>query len=310
MELFATISKIASTAFLKLFPVLKKTQLKEQVSSVREKLNSKNIPAYQEAANLLGNRHFKSKELQVMDKQVREALSRTVKGFDSRVNMVYAIKTILEGSNEFLNALSSSVDKLFADANPTGSLKLRQAYMITLVNNAAFVRKYSMMLLNYIYACEMNAVASSDEYSLVRAYKDKVEKDFNSFLRSIQILNIKSSELAKSLERISEYAEADNDSLQAIVATQPMSDLDPLKLGYLTSLSPFYIIGMWEAEIRAWFVRETEDEIELLTRRRIRLEQLYEGKNDALADKEIDLIQRRIDSNQADMDDYKRRYGF
>jgi capsule polysaccharide export protein KpsE/RkpR len=47
----------------------------------------------------------------------------------------------------------------------------------------------------------------------------------------------------------------------------------------------------------------------LLTRRRIRLEQLYEGKNDAFADKEIDAIQRRIDDSQADMDDYRRRYG-
>lgn len=308
--MFSTIAKIAGKIGNAIFPTLKKQNLIEQINKTKSNLNEKTIPAYREAYALFTGKAFKDKQLQSMDKQVKSQLTMVVKNYDSRQNMVYAILALLEKSSVFMDAIARNADKLFASSEATGTLKLRQAYIVSLVNNAAFAERYARMLLNYIYSKEMCAISGSDEYKLVIANEKKVLEQFDQFLGSIRAMARTESELSKSIERISEYASSDPDSVDAMLATQSMSNVDPLALGYITDYSPFYIIGMWEAEVRAWFVRETEDEIELLTRRRIRLEQLYEGKNDAFADKEIDAIQRRLDDSQADMDDYRRRYGF
>jgi hypothetical protein len=307
--LFDTIRKIAGKLGNAVFPTLKKSALIEQINKVRNSLSDKTIPAYKDAYSIFDGKQFKDKELQSMDKAVKTSLSSSVNGFDHKQNMIYGILKLLEKSSNFIDAVSRNADKLFNSTEATTSLKLRQAYIISLVNNASFADKYARMLLNFIYSKEMCAISGSNEYKLVQANEKKILEDFDKFLNSIRVMNRSESDLNKSIDRISEYANADGDSVDAMIATQSMSEIDPLSLGYITDYSPFYIIGMWEAEIRAWFVRTTEDEIELLTRRRIRLEQLYEGKNDAFADKEIDAIQRRIDDSQADMDDYRRRYG-
>ncbi len=308
--MFDTIAKIAGKIGNAVFPTLKKQKLIEQINKTKNNMNDKTIPAYREAYTLFTGKAFKDKQLQSMDKAVKAQLGAAIRGYDSRQNMIFAILALLEKNSVFIDAISRNAEKIFASTEATATLKLRQAYIVSLVNNAAFADKYARQLLNFIYSKEMCAIAGTDEYKLVFANEDKVIKGFDQFLGSIRAMARTDKELAGSIDRISEYAKADADSIDAMVATQSMSDIDPLSLGYITDYSPFYILGMWEAEIRAWFVRETEDEIELLTRRRIRLEQIYEGKNDAFADKEIDAIQRRLDDNQADMDDYRRRYGF
>lgn len=307
--MFDTIRKLAGKMGNAVFPIMKKNALIEQINKVRSSMVEKTIPAYKDAYSIFTGKSFKDKDLQAMDKSVRSTLVSSVHGYDSRQNMIYALLSLLEKSAPFMDAISKNADKLFNPTEATTALKLRQAYVIALVNNASFADKFARMLLNYIYSKEMCAIAGSAEYKLVQANEKKIKDGFDQFLNSIRVMNRGDAEVAKSIERISEYASADGDSIDAMMATQSMAEIDPMALGYITDYSPFYILGMWEAEVRAWFVRQTEDEIELLTRRRIRLEQLYEGKNDAFADKEIDAIQRRIDDSQADMDDYRRRYG-
>ena len=308
--MFNTIKAIVGGLGNALFPALKKSALLDQIESVNSRLSTKTIPAYNEAYSVLGGKKFKDTVLQKMDANVRSSLGSSVHGYNSQQNMIYGILSVLKNAQSFITAVHAQADKIFASSNPTGALKLRQAYIITMVNSASFADQYARMLLNYIYSREMCAVSGSDEYKLVNAYDKKITEGFDRFISAIRSMNRPAGDVSKHLERISEYATADDQSLDAMLATQSMNDIDPMRLGYLTDFSPFYILGMWEAEIRAWFVRQTEDELELLTRRRIRLEQLYAGQNDAFADKEIDAIQRRIDDAQADMDDYKRRYKF
>lgn len=308
--MFDIIKKIAGTVGNAMFPTLKKSSLIEQIKKTKSDLSDKTIPAYKDAYELFSGKQFKDKQLQSMDKSVKEQFSSSIRGYDTRQNMIFAILQLMEKANTFMDAVSRNADKLFNSSEATTTLKLRQAYIISLVNNASFADKYARMLLNYIYSREMCAISGSDEYKLVHANEKKVLDGFGQFLGSIKAMSRTEQDLGKSIDRISEYASADSESVDAMLATQSMSEIDPLALGYITDYSPFYILGMWEAEVRAWFVRETEDQIEVLTRRRIRLEQIYEGKNDAFADKEIDAIQRRLDDYQADMDDYRRRYGF
>lgn len=308
--MFTTIAKLVKKGAHTLFPSLKKNALLDQIKLLRSRLNEKSIPAYEEAYSLFGGKAFKSPQLHAMDKRIKESLGNTVQGYSTRHNMVLAILLLLRNSQKFVDSTSKYADKIFGVTEPMGALKLRQAYILSMVNTASFAEKFSRQLLNYIYAKEMVAISGSTEYDLVKGHELIIEKNFERFVHALRVMNRSETDISKALESLSEYADSDEQSIQALMSTQSISAYDPLRLGYMTDYSPFYILGMWEAEVRAWFVNQLQDEIELLTRRRIRLEQLYANQNDAYADKEIDAIQQRLDDSQVKMDEYERKYGF
>jgi hypothetical protein len=290
-------------AITSILPTYKKTQILDTIEKSLDELQNVTIPSYEAANEIFTGQKFKSSEIKAM--QARFDLNRLGSG---SANMVTTILAILNNAKGFAITLSKYVGKVISSEEASVSMNLRKATVLRLVIMVEFANRYARRLLNYIYTCELDSETKTTDYALNKANTELITKEFNNFTTALRVLNRKPDLLAKDLEGLSE-ANVDELSDQTLAATANVKSIDPLLISGFTEYNPFYIFGMVVAQYQANKFNSVEDEKKMLELRYLRLTQARAGDASASTDREMEILQERIDNCTRKWLNLKEEYG-
>lgn len=278
----------------KLLPIFKKDRITDDARVVKTELNTNTIPSYENSKDLFSPRFVRSK---VIEKYSREYF--TMLGGTNSKGMVADIAFRLQSIENVVDVIADDAEKKFENSVIVDGMTLAKVSTIKALELCGFISRYSLRFLNYLYILETSASgANNDEYvsqQLSKGEIKEIELYFSDYCRSLKVLSKDSKNFLKDLDTlpnvtISPLAEA---TLANIGSTK----LDPLNIFSLSGfISPVYRIGMMVAEMQVSRYKETKELKTNLELRRLYLESFREnGKFDEATQKEIDVIQSRID---------------
>lgn len=276
-----------------LLPTFKKDRIVEDARVVETELSTNTIPVYQSSADMFAPRLVKSKEASAIMKNYF-----SIVGGNNSKGMVADIADRLKNVHENVVKISDLAQKDFETSIVVDGITLYKVSLIKALELCGFISRYSLRLLNYMYILEASAVNKQDSYVSQQLSKGEIkelELYMSDFCRAI-----------KSMSKDPKSFQKDLDSLPS-VSVGPMSEatlanigstrLDPANIFAVNGfISPVYRFGMMIAEIQVSRYKEAKELKTNLELRKIFLENLRAtGQFDEATQKEIDIIQSRID---------------
>ncbi len=245
--------------------------------------------AYEEAAKLLKGWKFK-------DEDVNRKLSefKRISGDHD-----FPIVTIQKGFATMVQNLQIAEDQaaiIFGSVVAGKGMTFKQATIVQYCDAFFLVAKYARKFLNYIYVAETlpfrDEVTAADQ--LPKAERDWLDKHFVDFCNAFKAATNEPKKTLAAIEGIPEI-EVASSNLASLEATVGKNQLDPLKLGFIASkANPIYFVRMVVAEYQVRRYKEMKEELSLLQLRRMNLEKLKAGKNDANLEKQIQYVESRV----------------
>jgi hypothetical protein len=284
-------------------PTYKRAQIVDSIEKSLDELTSVTIPAYEAANEIFTGQKFKSAEMKNL--QAKFDLCRLGAG---NANMITSTLAILNNARGFAAVLSKYAERVLASEEASAAMSLRKATVLRLVVMIEFANRYARRLLNYVYTCELDSETKTQDYALSKANIELITKEFNNFTTALRVLNRKPDLLAKDLEGIAD-ASVDELSDQTLAATAGVKSIDPLLISGFTEYNPFYIFGLVIAQYQANKFNSVEDEKKMLELRYHRLSQARMGNPNAATDREMEILQERIDKSTRKWLDLKEEYG-
>ena len=85
--------------------------------------------------------------------------------------------------------------------------------------------------------------------------------------------------------------------------------VDPLAMRFVpVVMNPWYLWGMWRAEVQVKRYNAAKEEMRALQLRRMNLEKIIEGKPDAKLQKEIEYIESRINKLNYELEELENKH--
>lgn len=273
-----------------LLPTFHRERVEEDIRVTRTEYLQCVIPPYEAASKTMKSWKFKSEAGRKFD----DNFSTLVKSGNS--NIIVGIHNGFKPIMENLERIERLVSKKFETDIAASGLSCSQTNLLQVVELLSFVAKYARKLLNYIYVCE---TAQLDEQTIVTESVLPVEiewlnTNFVSFCTAFNVVSGNPSHFLTTLESIPDVIISDG-NIHTLSATLGESRIDPFRLGLIPIwMNPVYHIGMVIAEWQASRYKRDQEELRLLQMRKLKLERLADGKNDAALDKEIAHYETRI----------------
>jgi hypothetical protein len=270
-----------------LLPSFEKDRLINDIRITRGELDALK-DAYSEAAKLLKSWKFQNSE--VIDKVT--AFKRIVGTSDNPIVFIDDhLKTVLEN----LEVAETQAAAILGAVVAGKGLTFKQGTIVQYCDALFLVTKYARKFLNYVYVMESlsfkeGAVATE---SIPKHELGWIDEKFLDFCNALKSTTDDPKKVLAGIEGIPEIevASANLASLKSTVGDQT---LDPLKLGFIASkYNPIYFVRMVVAEYQVRRYKEMKEEISLLSLRRMRLEKLKGGKDDANLEKQIEYVESR-----------------
>ena len=250
------------------------------------------IPMYEASAQTFKNWRFASQEV----KDSIKVFSNMVGGRDA-TNPVLRIAADLPKILENLQVVEDLVLSRMGNSVAGKGLTYKQASLIKFVDAAFLVSKYARKYLNFIYVGETAAQANngadlSDSIPPVeREWLNTKMVDFCNALLTATRTSNETRELLDDVPEI-EVAASNASTLKATVGDRK---LDPLKLGFVASnYNPIYFVRMLVAEWQVMRHKEAREELTMLQLRKLNLEKLKAGRQDAKLEAQIRVVESRI----------------
>lgn len=275
-----------------LLPKFGKDRLQEDINICRTELQNITIPSYTNAANVFDKPA--SKELQAFEKQWGSLIKVRAKG-----NMIASIKVKLEEVETTLGLIEKYTDSEFETEVVVAGMTVLKGTLVRMVEIADFVSTYALRFLNYAYISETTAVngkpgaVGSD---LSPAEIKLIKTHFIEFCIALNALSRPEKETEKLLTAIPEVLV--NARGEAALKVFGEAKVDPLGVFQVKGFTgnPIYRVGMIVAEIQANRYKRAKDLKTVLELRMLDLQQSRSGQSDPALEREIDVIQSRIDS--------------
>lgn len=269
-----------------LLPAFSKNNLIDDIRITRGELTELQ-DAYGEAAKLLKNFKFQSDE--VTDKFGH--FKRIVGAANPIVFIDDHLKAILQN----LQIAEDQAAAILSGQIAGKGLTFKQATIVQYCDALFLVSKYARKFLNWVYVME---TAPLKEGFVLNESLPKSEQDYinDKFLDFCNALLSATGEPKKTLAAIEGIPEIDvaSANLSSLKATVGEDKIDPLKLGFIaTKANPIYFVRMIVAEYQVRRYKEMKEELSLLQLRRMNLEKLKAGKQDANLDKQIQFVESR-----------------
>lgn len=271
-----------------LLPSFEKDRLISDIRITRGELEELQ-DAYHEAAKLLKSWKFQDKD--VLDKIAN--FKRIVGTSD---NPVVFISEHLKTVSENLQIAEDQAAIIFGNIIAGRGLTFKQATIVKYCDAIFLVSKYARKFLNYIYVAESlqyreDGAKLSDS---ITAYEQRwLDEKFLDFCNALKSASGDPKKVLAGIEGIPEI-EIATSNLASLKETVGEASLDPLKMGFIaTKANPIYWIRMVVAEYQVRRYKEMKEEITMLQLRRMQLEKLKAGKNDANLEKQIQYVESR-----------------
>lgn len=272
-----------------LLPTFSRDRLLDDIRITRGELMELQ-PSYAQAVTTLGHWSFKSEAV-----KAKFAQFKRIVGTGSDNPIVYMSKhfvNILEN----LQVAEDQAMNLFGGQIAGRGLSLRQATIIQYCDAIFLVSKYMRKLLNYVYVMETAEVSEEPTIGspIPKAELAWIDEQFVDFCNAFVAAAGVPKEVLASIEGIPDI-DLSVGNMHSLAATVGPKKLDPLQLGFLaTRFNPIYFVRMIVAEWQVRRYKEMKEELTLLQLRRMNLEKLKAGKADAALDKQMGVVESRV----------------
>jgi len=288
-----------------LLPSISKDTVIEDIALTKSILEESVIPAYATATECFKGWKVKSPEVE----NIFKVISRTVDL--GRGNVINGIYDLLPVVVENLEYISKNAQKILNEEVSASGFSYKRANILQLVEGASFLAKYASKLLVYVFVGETHATGGEESIrqTLTPIEVAWITQNVSYFAKMLAILSNKPNTVQAQLEGIPDII-VNKDNAEVLPSTLGEHKVDPFRMGFIpVFLNPIYHIRMSIAEWQADRYNRAKDELELVRLRRVRLEKQAQGNADAHLQKEIDYVERRIQSLDAKIAKMEKDYG-
>jgi len=288
-----------------LLPSISKDTVIEDIALTKSILEESVIPAYATATECFKGWKVKSPEVE----NIFKVISRTVDL--GRGNVINGIYDLLPVVVENLEYISKNAQKILNEEVSASGFSYKRANILQLVEGASFLAKYASKLLVYVFVGETHATGGEESIrqTLTPIEVAWITQNVSYFAKMLAILSNKPNTVQAQLEGIPDII-INKDNAEVLPSTLGEHKVDPFRMGFIpVFLNPIYHIRMSIAEWQADRYNRAKDELELVRLRRVRLEKQAQGNADAHLQKEIDYVERRIQSLDAKIAKMEKDYG-
>lgn len=278
----------------KLLPVFKKDRIVEDARVIETELKTNTIASYESAADIFKQSAIRSKTIIDLSKSYSSNM-----GGSNNKGMVSDISFRLTNILAVVEMIGSDAQKQFEASVVVDGITLHKVSLIKALELCGFISRYALRLLNYLYILETSSLGGhSEEYiskQLSKGDIKELELYFSDFCRALKSLSREPKNFIKELEKLPDVSVGPNS--EGTLSNIGTTKLDPLDIFSMTGfISPVYRIGMMFAEYSVSRYKETKELKTNLELRRLYLDNCKaSGKADEGMQKEIDIIQSRID---------------
>ena len=275
-----------------LLPSIKKDRLEEDLDICIKDITNTVIPAYTPAANAMHDMHSsEAKEFERMwFSNVRDA---------KKGEFIKSVESKLKDCMPVLEYIQRMIDEQFESEIMAEGLTILKTTLLRIVEISGFASTYALRLLNYIYTLETKEITGKESNiagSLTQGEINLIKTHFLEYCIAINSISRDVKKTEKTLKAIPDVLV----SAKGKAAMAAFGDAKTDALGAFNvrgfSLNPIYHIGMVIAEFQANKYKRNKDLKSVLELRLLNLQQAKDGKPDAVTDKEIELLQSRIES--------------
>lgn len=294
----------------KLLPRIERSTVAEDLRTTEKELSKVALPAWKAARD-----YFKISKIQsddVKGMQVRFQQYFNYQRANKGINFISDIEARLEFLLKNCQELQVVVDTTLEKDIITQGVTLRSAYLIRSAANISLVSRYLLSLLNYIYMAETrhrdNELSPSLEIS-----KAEVRYVEDNFIRFVKLFSEYTQDPEQFKKKISELPEIyvndrTKDMIKSMMDTHEVDPLEPSGLaGFIGN--PIYAIRLqiaqWQNE-RYESAKAKKQQLEL---RLIYIQSREKGRNDPTIEREIEILQNRIERYDAYIHETEEKLG-
>lgn len=277
----------------RLLPIFKKDLLVEQARILDTELFTKTIPAYKDSAPTFKPRDIRSKQIQTIAKNYFHTM-----GGNNTLGLVGDIHSRLENIHKTVGSIRNATDKDFEDSVVVDGITLYKVSLMKALELCGFISRYSLRFLNYLFILESAATNNSSSYigqQLSKGEIKEIELHFSDYCRALKSLSKDPANFVKELDKLPNVTVGPQS--EVTLSNIGSVKLDPIDMFNTNGFfAAGYRVGMMFAEISVSRYKEAKELKTSLELRKIFLENLRaSGKEDPATQKEIDIIQSRID---------------
>lgn len=288
-----------------LFPTFKRDEIIDAAIGTRKSLMEHSLQAYQSADQIWGQTPFISKQAKELEKQYRSEV-----GLTGKQTMVASISLALQNSLKILDLVVQKGKVIYSDNEASAGLTFQKATILRIISISDFANKYSLDLLNYIYACEAQSTKDGGSVEgISKAEESIILSQFSDFCTAINVMKVDMSSLEKALNELPDAVVTELTE-RTFVSTIGTKKLDPLNVrNFSVRNNPLYSFGLMIAERQEKKYKAKKEMLELVQLRLIQLQKLRDKKPDASLDKEIAYYQSRVTSLNHEIEKMNKNYG-
>jgi hypothetical protein len=273
-----------------LLPSFGRERVLEDLGCTLRELESKVIPEYHQLVVDMRGFQYQNKDVKFLQATFKSQ-------FGGSGDMFKTISWELAAVLANVQKIEALVKENFAKDVAGVGLTYRNANLLQLAEYAAFVSKYARKLAVFVVTAESMQLAGKID-KLNEAIPPAQEKwtlgNMPYFCTALTALSMPTAQLVEKLMDLPE-ATVSTESEQGLSAQMGADKMDPFKTRLVPLwMNPIYHVGMFVAEWQAARFKEAEEEMQLLQLRRLNLQRLKQGKEDALLDQQIEKVESRI----------------
>lgn len=275
-----------------LLPSIERNSVVEDIGNTRDMLKEAVIPSYESAEPFFKTWKFKSEEM----KGLISTFEGSVKGAGND-NMIVTIAKAMDPILKNLDEIEDLVKRTYNTEVSGGGLTYQKANLLQFVECANFVARFSLKLLNYAYICETSKYEDGEaiKNSLSKGEIAWIEQNMFNFALAFRIVSGNPGQVKKQIADIPDV-EIKEDTDATLEETLGANRLDPLMMGFIpVRLNPIYHIRMFVANYQNARYKAALAERDMVNLRKMNLELMKDGKNDAAIQKHINELQERAD---------------
>lgn len=271
-----------------LLPNIDRETVLENLTVVNDHVTKRYLPSYTDAADTFKDK-FTNKDVLKLEAAIKTATGGT--------SLISAVIRVLNNIKLLGDDLQAFIRKNWGDQIATAGISYNTQNVLQLSDLLRFTGDYADRLLMWIYNKELSDLGASPDITnnFTPAQNRFLENNRINFIKCVEFLTKSARMVKSSLDSIPEIAVIPEKD-QAMQRTYGSGKLDPLRLGFVNfDINPLYrvslMIGQWQAE-HYEKVKEDKKALEL---RRLYLESLRNGEQNANLERQITNLDTRIE---------------
>ncbi|MCK9234972.1 MAG: hypothetical protein M0R77_01085 [Gammaproteobacteria bacterium] len=293
----------------KLLPILKKTDLLDDVDRIRTEYTKYLIPELERNATVVNKP--KDKDIERMFDTIHR-----IGKISRRDNALSGLSESFKNTVESLDKVQDVIKKEFTGEQiATDVLTYRQVALIRYVEISNFVLNYSLRLLRFILSKELDAAGQKGNDSITPNERTSLNNNFVNYASALPIVTLNASQIDKTLKETPSVVidEAASDVLSFHTAGKA----DPTKAGlvatdwnplYHSNWNPIYRTRLLIAEWQAKEYRKIVEELKMFEVQRLRIENARQGRADPILDKRAEELGGIINDLQYEINRMEKNY--